>query len=416
MKLSYRTKLLFVLPALLVCFTNCKNKKSEIKPVVEIFEKGTFGHDVSFIQKYFPNSFVLSNGEKQILISPELQGRIMTSSLGGNKGISFGWINHDYISSGEKSQQFNPFGGEERFWVGPEGGQFSVYFKPGASFEFENWKVPDVIDTEPFDLIRKTDSEAHFQKETEFTNHSDKTFQLKIDRSIRLLNNTSATKVLGVVLSENVDMVGFESKNTITNSGNIEWNKETGMLSIWILSMLQSTDNTVVAVPFKTGKEGELGKIVTDDYFGKVPSDRLKVSDSVLFFKADGKKRSKIGLSPKRSLPLMGSYDPDNNVLTIAQFTLEENQFDYVNSLWKIQEHPFSGDAINSYNDGPLENGDQLGPFYELESSSKAANLAPNESLTHYHRTFHFTGNEQQLNALSISLLHTSLNEIKNAF
>lgn len=56
----------------------------------------------------------------------------MTSTADGDGGDSYGWINYRFIEAGEQSQQFNPVGGEERFWIGPEGGAFSYYFKPGA--------------------------------------------------------------------------------------------------------------------------------------------------------------------------------------------------------------------------------------------------------------------------------------------
>ena len=340
MKVLSKLILPFVLTLAIICFINCKQKKSEAKPDTEVFQKGTFGYDALFIKKHFPNTFILTSGNNQILITPELQGRIMTSTLKGSNGTSFGWINHGYIESGNTSDQFNPFGGEERFWIGPEGGQFSIFFKPGASFDFANWKVPNAIDTEPFDLVAKTATTAHFKKEAQFVNHSNNSFQLKIDRTIRLLDNLGVSEALGTTIPKDVNAIGFESENSITNTGGSEWTKESGMLSIWILSMFKPTDNTVVTVPFRTGEEDTHGKIVTDDYFGKVPADRLKVTDSVLYFKADGKKRSKIGLSPKRALPIMGSFDPDNNILTIAQFTIEENQFDYVNSLWKSPRTP----------------------------------------------------------------------------
>ena len=51
--------------------------------------------------------------------------------------------------------------------------------------------------------------------------------------------------------------------------------------------------------------------------------------------------------------------------------------------------NPYSGDALNSYNDGPLEDGSQMGPFYELETSSPAAALKPGESITHSQITIH---------------------------
>jgi hypothetical protein len=90
---------------------------------------------------------------------------------------------------------------------------------------------------------------------------------------------------------------------------------------------------------------------------------------------------------------------------------------DYVNSLWKLQDNPFSGDAENSYNDGPPTPGAKpMGPFYELESSSPAAALAPGESLTHTHRTIHLTGPEPELDAIAKATLGVSLEDIKAAF
>jgi len=101
---------------------------------------------------------------------------------------------------------------------------------------------------------------------------------------------------------------------------------------------------------------------------------------------------------------MAGSFDTLNNVLTIIQFTLPSNNNLYVNSLWKLQEDPFGGDAVNAYNDGPID-GKQMGRFYELESSSPAAALAPGQSLTQIQRIFHITGSRSSLNQLVDRLL-----------
>src|SRR6185295_10795646 len=146
------------------------------------------------------------------------------------------------------------------------------------------------------------------------------------------------------------------------------------------------------------GPESKLGVPVTSDYFGPVPTDRLVVKDDVVYFKGDGRFRSKIGINPQRSKAILGSYDADNKVLTIVQFTQPDDVKTYVNSLWKLQDNPFGGDAANSYNDGPVAPGGKpLGPFYELESSSPAAALAPGQSIEHVHRTIHFSGPDREL-------------------
>jgi hypothetical protein len=113
----------------------------------------------------------------------------------------------------------------------------------------------------------------------------------------------------------------------------------------------------------------------------------------------------------------LGSYDAANHVLTIVQFTQPEGVTDYVNSLWKLQDKPFGGDAANSYNDGPPTPGAKpLGPFYELESSSPAAALAPGKSLAHVHRTIHLSGAESALDSVAKAVLGVSLAEITGVF
>ena len=408
---------ILLLSALMACTTTEKeNHSNQTEKEQMEYVKGTFGYDLNFLKQHYDDLVHLHDADAQLIVSPALQGRVMTSTANGKSGKSFGWLNYDLIASGAVEEHFNPTGGEERFWLGPEGGQFSIYFKPGTAFEFDNWYVPEEIDTEPFGLVSKTQKEARFKKAMELTNYSGTDFKLEVDRAVRLLERSSVEALLATSIPEGTKWIGFETENKISNTGDNAWEEESGMLSIWILSMFAPSPKTTVIVPFKAGEEAELGKIVTDDYFGKVPADRLVLKDDVLYFKADGNKRSKIGLSPKRALPITGSYDAENGVLTIAQYSLSEDNDRYVNSLWEMQEEPFSGDAVNSYNDGPLENGDQLGPFYEIESSSPAAALQPGASLTHFHRTFHFTGTPAQLNQLTLSVFNLPIAEIAAVF
>jgi hypothetical protein len=180
--------------------------------------------------------------------------------------------------------------------------------------------------------------------------------------------------------------------------------------------MFNPSEKGVVFIPFKKGSEAELGKTVTDDYFGKVPAERLIVKDDVLFFKTDGKYRSKIGISPKRALPYCCSYDPTSQVLTLLWYSKPEGDAKYVNSKWGHQDDPLSGDVANSYNDGPVEDGSVMGPFYEIESSSPAAMLAPGEKITHKQRIFHISGDEAKLSSITEKLFNIPISEIKQAF
>lgn len=225
-----------------------------------------------------------------------------------------------------------------------------------------------------------------------------------INRKIRLLSNAEIGLLLGGAIQRDVKAVGFESENIITNEGENKWDKSSGLLSLWVLSMLRADDSTTVFIPYRKGDSTVLGKVLTDDYFGKVPSERLKVDSGLIMFKADGKLRSKIGISPSRTVPMAASYDNRNQVLTIALFSFDQLQKDYVNSLWKIQEDPYAGDVVNAYNDGPVD-GKQMGKFYEIESSSPAAALAPGQQLVHTHKTIHLKGKREDLEYITKNCL-----------
>ena len=403
---------------LLVFFISCNNDVSRSKATKADTSKsqvkGTFGYDLEFLRKYHKDLVLLGDDTlgARVLIAPAYQGRVMTSTADGDKGLSFGWVNYELIASNKPAEHINAFGGEERLWLGPEGGQFSIFFKKGSEFSFDNWYVPKEFDSEPFMLVSSTGKEAKFQKQMHLENYSDTKFDLLADRIVRFLDRAAIDSILGISIPSTVKSVAFESDNSITNKGLNAWSKKTGLLSIWILSMMNASEKTTVTVPFKQGDSAKFGKIVTDDYFGKVPGDRLKIESGLMLLKADAKYRSKIGVSPQRALPLIGSFDAINNVLTIAQFSLPNGATDYVNSLWQIQDKPFAGDAVNSYNDGPIQ-GKQMGNFYEVESSSPAAVLAPGQTIHHVHRTVHLNGSKEDLDKIAIKLFGVGVDKIK---
>lgn len=381
-----------------------------------MFEKGSFGYDLDFLKKYHPDLVLLSDEaqQAQLIVLPAYQGRAMTSTLEGVSGASFGWVNHDFIASGSPAEHMHVFGGEDRFWMGPEGGQFSIFFKKGVPFDFEHWFVPKELDTEPFNLIESTRKEARLEKTMRLENYSGTVFDLSVQRNIRLLDRTEIEILPGIPLPEDLKMVCFESENILTNTGNKAWDKDSGLLSIWIASMLNASPGTTVAIPYRQGDDPALGKIVTDDYFGKIPPERLQVADGLILFRADGQQRGKLGIAPTRALPVAGAWDAENKVLTLAQFSLPAGATDYVNALWELQDEPFAGDVINSYNDGPNDTGTQMGAFYELESSSPAAALPPGASIRHLHRTMHLKGSLAALDELAQQILGARLSRIQS--
>jgi hypothetical protein len=389
-----------------------KNNKNEKAMAIDSAKQYGFNRD--FLKKHV-NIIELRNSSSAITIIPAWQGRVMTSTADGDSGFSFGWINRALIASGKILPHINAFGGEERLWLGPEGGQFSIFFSKGKSFVYDNWQTPAFLDTTPFQLISSTDSSALFGNDIVTENYSGTSLKFRIEREVTLLSEKELNKLLSVD-TKNLKCVAYRSDNKLINQGEEAWKKETGLLSIWMLGMFNPSPAIIIVIPVKPGDERVIGPKVNDSYFGKISRERLKVSGNHIFFKADGKSRGKIGIPPLRATGVMGSYDSDNKILTLLICRLPVGKKDYVNSSWQIQENPFSGDALNSYNDGPLEDGSQMGPFYELETSSPAADLKPGESLSHIQFTIHLTGDLIILDEVSRKVLGVSLNEISSAF
>ncbi len=386
---------------------------------------GGFAGDLAFMKRHTA-IVLLQDGNAAVAVAPAYQGRVMTSTFDQTTGPSFGWINRPVIEKGllpeaarkgTLEEHIYIFGGEERFWLGPEGGQFALFFQPGAKFEFSAWRTPPVIDTEAFELVRQSKASATFRHRAELVNFGGTRFHVGIERTVTVLGKEAATKMLGVELGQGLRLVGYETDNRITNTGANAWKPETGLLSIWILGMYNPSPATTVVIPFKPGSEASLGPKVNDTYFGKVPPEYLRVGDDLLFFKGDGTRRGKIGVTPQRSKGIAGSYDAAGQVLNIVTYNVQEAPHGFVNSMWELQKEPYAGDAINAYNDGSPEPGKPpLGPFYELETSSPAAALAPGGTLRHVQRTFHIHGSPAELDPIARHLLGAGLEVIKAAF
>ena len=121
-----------------------------------------FDDDVAFLKKY-SEVIVLgaSDGKSRIAVMPGLQARVMTSTGGASENLSYGWINRAFFQSGDTSVHMNAFGGEERIWLGPEGGQFSIFFPKDSAFIFENWRTPRLIDLDAFEKLSVTPQQPY---------------------------------------------------------------------------------------------------------------------------------------------------------------------------------------------------------------------------------------------------------------
>lgn len=226
----------------------------------------TFQSDYQFITKH-TEIVLLENEGAAVAVAPAYQGRVMTSTVDLQNEPSFGWISRKVIEAwlltdeqrkGKLEEHIYIFGGEERFWLGPEGGQFALFFKPGTKFEFSDWATPAAIDTEQFELVKQTQSSATFKSDCELINYSGTVFKMGIERTVSLLDRVTVTKSLGgVLLPADVKVVGYETNNRLTNRGDKAWKTETGLPSIWLLGMYNPSPNTTIVIPFKPGDDNQ---------------------------------------------------------------------------------------------------------------------------------------------------------------
>ncbi|MCC8426306.1 DUF6786 family protein [Mucilaginibacter sp. UR6-11] len=376
------------------------------------YVQGTYGYDLDFLKKN-DSVFILTNtgGSSQVVVSAKYQGKVFTSTADGLKGRSFGWINYKTFKA-DTDSHMNAYGSENRLWLGPEGGKYSLFFKPGTKMEFPYWHTPKAFDTEAWKVITANAKKVMLTKDMDLQNYAGTQLKIKVDRDISILENAAIEIELGIKIDDKIKAVGFQADNALTNNGSFEWDTKTGVPCMWNLDMFTPSPKVVIIIPYN---DAATAKIATTDYFGQIPADRIVFKNNILFFKADGKSRGKLGITPKRAMPVIGSYDAENNVLTIAKFDVD-NKGLYLNQEWRTDREPLSGDAVNAYNDGPLANGSQMGPFYEIESVSPAAFLKPGGVMHHRHQVYHFIGDKASLNNIAQKVLGVSLADAESVF
>lgn len=382
----------------------------------------SYADEREFLAKHTKLIELADDRGARVAVCPEWQGRVMTSTCGGPQGPSFGFINREFIQAGQLNPQFNNYGAEDRMWLSPEGGQFSLWFKPGETQDLQHWRTSPALNEGAFEVAAApSSSHCRMTRRMQLQNASATNFDLMVARDVRLLAPADLATLFGAsaartMTAGGVKLVAYETANTITNNGPA-MSKARGLVSIWMLGMLNAGPQTVVIVPYVPGPDSRLGEPVKSDYFGPVPADRLKIIPQAILFRADGNYRAKIGTSQKRARNVLGSMDFAAGVLTLVQFSMPDDptKHDYMNNMWEMpQAQPYVGDVANAYNDGPPAPGKKgLGAFYEIESLSPAVALDTHQSLEHRHRTIHVQADLPTLAGLAKKLLGVDLETVR---
>jgi len=400
--------------AIVLFVANAQAEDAAMQPPV-------YGQVKQFLSEHTEIVELKNDKQGRLIVCPEYQGRVMTSTLDGDDGMSFGFICYDFIKQAQNDLHFNNYGGEERMWISPEGGQFSLWFEPGMETQkLKDWYTPKDLNEGPWEVVAaERDTVVKMKREMNLQNTSATKFDITVTRDVRMLGARDIAELFDADVSDILDddgvkSVAFETVNRITNDGDA-WTLDGGLISIWMLGMFNSSPKSVTIVPYREGDESELGAEVRADYFGKLTPERLRVLPGAILFRADGNFRSKLGTTKQRAVDVLGSVDFANGVLTLVKFSMPDNPVEepYMNNLWgKPLAKPYDGDVINAYNDGPNELGTQMGKFYELETLSPASPLKTGETLTHCNRTIHIRADRATLNRIAKKVLGIDLETV----
>jgi hypothetical protein len=81
---------------------------------------------------------------------------------------------------------------------------------------------------------------------------------MQVTRRVSLTPPEQLTKILGGDIPETVRAVAYTTENTVRNTGDKPWTRETGAPSIWLLGMFNPTPQTTIHL---TGSRGALDAI-----------------------------------------------------------------------------------------------------------------------------------------------------------
>jgi uncharacterized protein DUF6786 len=352
-----------------------------------------FSEVTALLEKAGRKTYVLSgrDAQRKVLVCPELAGRVMGTSWAGENGPFGGFIDEQAFREGMKDIWDN-WGGEERYWLGPEGGQFGLMFRDQCAC-FENYHVQEGFNRTPYEVIEVSPlaKSLTMHCRMRLTNKIGTRFDIEVTRRITVLDDCPYTNGCG----DSVRFVGFQSESSLMNIGERPFTRETGALAHWHLGQFLVGEHVVGIIPYRT--DGDGAPSVREDYFkdfcigGAIASNRYWLLNNCALFKADGKVRAKIGQNRSRATGLLGSYNLETNEIVLLDYDFYP-RLEYAASYWYEQPLPYEGDVISFSAEGPESAGAAPGRCYELEALSPALFLYPGESFTWRTRTMHLAG------------------------
>jgi hypothetical protein len=323
----------------------------------------------------------------RLVICPNWNGNVMTSTCDGIDGSSFGLVNVPAINSGQTDWFYNSYGGEDQL----------IFFPKDGTFVIDSLPQPSVI---------------RMRRSVRLDALHDNHVELNIIRTVRLLERHEIYFAFGNAVAISLDQrdvsfVGFVTVNSIVNSAirSPSWSQP---VSLQIRGMFNSGQSTVAIVPFQPVNENEWESEVPieTDFFGLSPHGRLRLlpsaaSPMAVLLRADGKYRCQVTASRKRVKPILGALDFREGTLTLVAFDLELPYSDE------------SDQTVRAYNHGPSFPGEtEFAPFYEFNIVSPIHELPHGETQTLQQYTLHINADNRTLTYLTQEVLGVEYEQV----
>ncbi|MDZ7262455.1 MAG: hypothetical protein ONB05_10165 [candidate division KSB1 bacterium] len=387
MKVAIRSLVFFLIMGLLSC-QGVKEKEGEPSRMT-----GTVGQLVEQLKKR-TDCIVLGEGGKSLLvITPAYGARVIAASVKGLEGENLLWANSRIATEAfwtSKPAQWNL--GGARTWIAPE----DIFYLDKQN----NWFVPAQMDPGNYQLVKREGKSIVCANEFALRNKRDEEYQVKITRTITLLDEAPET-------AEGLGFVGLQFTHELENLSNKTLGQDVSPMGLW--SLIQINPSGTIFVPVQ--KDQKHGGIIYRDYGGEafnvIPPERLVVSDEVLCLKVDGKFRCKLGIAPwacKNGLAYLSYREGAEGILYLKQFEVEPEGM-YLDHPWgKPSDY---GDAIQMYNDDG-----KMGGFAEMECHAPAKALAPGEKQSHTITFTMYTGELETLKKIAGEKLSLDMGKV----
>ncbi|MDR1963637.1 MAG: hypothetical protein LBQ50_07645 [Planctomycetaceae bacterium] len=314
----------------------------------------------------------------RVVICPEWDGRVMTSTCDGIDGNSFGLINVKAIDTDNTDWSYNSYGGEDQF----------VFFPDGEPY------VIDSIPQRPAVRLRRS---------VRLTAAHGNRVECDVIRTVRLLDRNEIFTVFGDATAVSLDQmdvsfVGFATVNSIVNS--LFHDSVSGhSVLLRIRGMFNSSQSAIAIIPFQSDEESESGSPVQTEFFGSSPHGRLRLLPQAALLRTDGKYRCQVTVPRQQATPYLGAIDFREGTLTLIAFDLPEPQY--------------SGEAVRAYNHGPSFPGEtDFARFYEFNIFSSVHDLPHGGTWTHHQYTLHINADNRTLTYLIQEVLGVEYEQI----